>query len=204
MRSISLPLAAAKNKLHTEQAVLFLFEIALLDSPATVLHAAANDQDVIFAGQRYQAYEITMDAVASDSEAGTAETRLYATNVPRDLTFYLEQGGLVGQQITLRVVHEAHLDSGDELLVAYYTVRQAVVTDVGVELTLGLPDMVSMRVPGPRYDEQRCQFVYKGTRCAYAGALGTCTKLLEGDGGCRDHDNVARFGGFPGQPRDRQ
>jgi hypothetical protein len=42
-----------------------------------------------------------------------------------------------------------------------------------------------------------------GTECGYFGVLATCDHTKTGGNGCEFHDNVLRFGAFPGIPQRR-
>jgi phage-related protein len=203
MKTLRLPVLKAKNAIADANATVMLFAATLDRETDTVVHLTDNNEDVVFAGQRYQAYDVRLELIGSDSEGGLTETRLVASNVPRDWGYYLEQGGVVDCPLVVRAVHAAHLDDGDEMASVTYNVKSVDVTDLQAVLTLGLPDPLDLRAPAQRFDEMHCRHVYRGQFCGYTGALTSCTKRLEGVGGCREHDNAERFGGFQGLLRER-
>jgi len=68
-------------------------------------------------------------------------------------------------------------------------------------------DCETLQIPRRVIQSSICTWLYKGTECGYAGALGTCTKTLSD---CKLHflDSVTgkgtlRFGGFPAASRIR-
>lgn len=58
-------------------------------------------------------------------------------------------------------------------------------------------------LPTAPYSRTMCMHLrnYMGPFCQYAGELTTCSGLLDGPNGCRDHDNIIHFGAFPGLPK---
>jgi phage-related protein len=67
-----------------------------------------------------------------------------------------------------------------------------------IEFTLGAENPLALRFPYRQQFRNRCEWVYKGNECRYAGGLPSCDLTLDGDNGCRVHNNTYNFGGFFG------
>lgn len=192
MLSISAISRAEKNKLSTDSCFLILLDIKL---PNNTVYICYNNEDVIWKGQLYQAFPFQISETSEDSDGSDPNVSLKVSNVTQGLQAHVEESdGAVGTQVILRVVNSLNMN-GDADLEEYYTVLSCKIDAQWIDFTLGNAYSARTRRPLDRYMKNSCPFVYKGLRCGYNGSIETCAHTLAD---CREHNNSARFGGYPG------
>ena len=191
MLSISAISKAEKNKLSTDSCFLILLEIQLQNT----VYICYNNEDITWQGQLYQAFPFEIGETSEDSDGSDPNVSLKVSNVSQGLQWYVEDsGGGVGTEVILRVVNSLNLNGAADLE-EHYTVLACSVDEQWVDFTLGTDYSAKTRRPLDRYMKNNCRFAYKGVRCGYNGNKATCAHTLAD---CREHNNSARFGGFPG------
>lgn len=199
-KHLNLSTVVDKNKIYTDEAFLFLLMIEVKDSSDTLvdtIYLVKNSENVIFNGNTYTAsnFEVHINVEANKEP----DVSISAQDQTRTIQNYLDQyDGLVKSVVTLMVVHEGILPSGDPEFEENFLVISSDVSEYVVNLKLGTESAVAQRFPNYRQFRNRCAWKYKGLRCKYAGPLATCDYTRDGANGCIAHDNEANFGGFPG------
>ncbi|TCL76813.1 phage-related protein [Hydrogenispora ethanolica] len=199
-----LPAAAIleKNRLASDSPFLVLLRIDIPDlEPIRVVH---NNEDIEWpagSGDTWTAFPFQLDEITEDGKE-LSRVDLKVCNIDRTISQYLEDtNGATGTQVTLYVVHAAHLDAADGPLIREsFAVQQTRADANWVVFTLG-PDFTTIqRVPARRYLADFCPFSYgpEDPECGVSQAVKEvypdCPHTLDG---CRARQNAARFGGEP-------
>jgi len=199
MKTLTVALTEEKNKLDTTSVWLVLLQVSITD--LVTLYLVPNAETVTFNGHVYSPFGCTVEDVKSDSRGGLQEVAVHVSNVTRVISGYIETNDLRGRTVTILGVNSANLaDPNATAFNESYEINTIAVTQEFVTFNLSHVRLLQQRFPSRRFLRDNCQHLYKGTECAYAGAIATCDKTLEGTNGCRIHANHTRFGAFPGMP----
>jgi phage-related protein len=206
VRTLTAALITEKAKASTASAWLYLIQIVV--GSGDVRYYVPNPVTVTFNSITYSPAPCRVDVVTADTKGGLPEVRVQIANIDviadghsQRVSTYLEANDLRGHRVTLLAINSANL--GDPLATAFvedYEITDIDVAQDWVTFTLGQERLLTHRFPGGRFLRDNCRWLYKGVECGYTGALPTCDKILEGSNGCRAHNNVARFGAYPGIP----
>lgn len=188
-----------KNKIASEETFLILIDAEIKDEEGNYIdniRFVKNSENILFQGNVYQASNFDINI---NVEANTEPSiSLVAQDQTRTLAQFIEAyGGLVDNQVTMIVVNSGNLEGPAEIQETFKIVGSSVDKYV-VSFTLGTDSAVSKRFPQFRQFKDRCGWLYKSSRCGYAGALPKCDYTLNGANGCAAHNNISNFGGFPG------
>jgi phage-related protein len=211
MLNLKLVSIQEKNKLATEHPWLCMIELVMdpVNAPNNILRLVANNEDITYKGNVYTAFNFIFDAVESKSQGELPTVAIRVSNVDRLIQSEMEAvGGAVDATCKVIITSAADL-SGEPELESDYIIVSSECNELYATFTLGGANPLLQLFPLIPYVANYCQHVYNtpalqtalsplGLPCGYEGALTTCTHLLNGTNGCRDHDNVANFGGFPG------
>ncbi len=199
------PAAITTELAKDELAPISLYVLTLLSG--VVIRYAQYDVDITFGGQTYEAFVVEKEVIRTSTESGIDNVRIAVANVDKNITLLLAQNdGLRGARVQIFTVFAGLLDDPDNRIITFdgKIVGAKVTQDIVLFEVLSVLDVQYLQIPGRVFRAERCQWVYKETdTCKYAGDLPTCSKLLEGDNGCRIHDNVKNYGGYPGIPQKR-
>ena len=210
-----------KNKL--EGAIpLRLFAIQYGDATASWLYWAGWNADVDYyqpgtaTEQTYTAAPITVSNFERGDVSETPQLTLSISNVDRTVISYLElYNGLRGREVKIvRTFEELLSDSNANVVETFYVDGGSAAANQA-ELTL-VPRTVfyKINIPGRRYRRNQCFWSFKSLDCAgtsnlsepavnaslASSLLTTCSKTLAS---CEGYNNLYRYGGFPGVPKQR-
>lgn len=203
--------------------LVWLYAIDVPSTPRSKLRLTAHPEALFFerdstgATITYSPGSIMHEQVQHDTEGSIQKTRLQFQNLSRESVAILETyGGLIGEKVRAVCIKQSDLPDGNPQSDEVFDVLDSNATESVVELVLGRAALTQKQFPDRRISRTYCGHDYGGPGCGYdttrSGALLTCTKLLEGTNGCRDHgdDEVAasltrqhpkRMLFFPGVPR---
>ena len=194
--------------------ILWLCALDLPTDPASKMRLACYPEDVYFEtdnlGQsvRYYAGAFSIGEMRADSEGSTPTTTLTVQNLTRELVAAAENYDLTGMAVRLVCIQLSELAVPAPTPIGDYRfeVLEVDTAEATVALKLGIPGMLDRELPERRITRDHCAQDYGGVECGYdtkaPGALQTCSKLLDGDLGCKAHSNEKRFLGFKGVPRE--
>lgn len=178
----------------------------VFESAATYRFAEFNE-DVHFGGRTYLAFPISHDTIRADVEDTVDSVRLAVSNTDLFMSRLVsDNNGLRGGKVTILTVFQNLLDNPDNKIIKFEGHIQGCVVNHAVAsfMVTSKLDVQDVRVPRRIFRKDICQWVFKDvTTCKYAGALPTCDKTIEGTNGCRSHNNIQSFGGFPATPEKR-
>jgi len=196
MRDLPDNLVLEKNKLEGDNPWLILLDIYV--DAYTTLYLVRNNEDIVFQTNTYVAFPFEIEASVQKSKGELPTIGLKVGNVTRAIQAHLEAtDGLIGNEVTLRVVNSAYLSENYAELTETFEILNCVADAMWVNMTLGFPNPMSRRFPLYRYLAEHCRYVghFKSKECGYTGADTTCSGTLTA---CRLKGNSERFGGFPG------
>lgn len=195
-------IASAINKAEINSGIASIIGAVLeVKDPNTGLvietvRVVKNSEDLVIAGNLYTAMQFDFKLKESDSEPPQLNVTLFDPyQVFNDI---LERTrGLAGASARLFIVNADELDV--EPLSYRFDVKTASAKsdDYTVSIVLGTENPLTVPFPARRQTKLRCQWRYKSPECGYTGALPKCDLSLNGENGCREHENEMNFGGFP-------
>lgn len=194
MSNLPLVLRLEKNKLVSTAPWLTLLAVTLPD--ASVVRLVKNNEDVMFGGNLYEAFDFDLGDQRSGGDGRIQGVTLKVANPGRVLQPYMEANdGLIGCAVSLMVVHADNLASDYTELTLVWDVLAAESDDSWITFTLGAENPLRRRFPLQVAIPFSCNWAFKGAECAYVGAVASCARTLDA---CRGLGNSARFGGRPG------
>lgn len=214
MKDLSQDLRDESVKLHADGATLWLFDVNI--GASEILYIAANNENVTWNGRTYYAFPVATQAIPESSDVETPSISVTVANPDGSITDYLRDGSLVGQGVTIHIVHADHLGGSDEFAQYRGEILSAevVVAESAVVFRIGATTWLQKKL-GRRFARTKCWHVYGSDACGYdttrAGALATCDQGLDTANGCEvhgdDEESVGlvrlhplRGGFFPGIP----
>lgn len=193
--TISTEAVAEKNKMASNAPWLLLMEVVYTGEPA--IRLAWNTEAVTWDGAVWQPAQFRLGD-QEESQDGTVPTvNLSIVDIERNLIPLIDEyGGGVGAEVTVRMVHSAHLANNvPELEAEYEVISVQVGHDSSVQFTLGAENLSDRRSPPDMYLKLHCRYdEFKGDHCGYTGGAAECDRTFAR---CRELDNQTRFGGFP-------
>lgn len=170
--------------------------------------------------QTYTPFNFTMGDLKVSTDGSVPDAEVQASNILRALQSVIEQyAGVVGADLYLYAVNTAN-PTGEPDLALALTVKQTTSDNKLVHLKSGASSPLRRLFPIHMYRPNFCRHQYNapvlqamqaaaiaaglplidppGIQCGYLGPLTTCTHTVDGVNGCQAHNNVLRFGGFPG------
>lgn len=199
---ISIATAIDKNRLASNAVYLALLEIDVIN-PAdntilTTLFACNNNETYVFRGVSYQAIPFELALTQEKETAPTAQIIIY--DLAQIIQAYLQTyGGTLDWPCRIKVINvndpSANIEIEQDFQIITASCEDGNYT---VTFTLGAENPLTLSFPYRKAFRNRCYWTYKSAQCAYSGATTSCDYTLDGANGCRFHNNVANFGGFPG------
>ncbi len=182
-------------------------------------HAMLFGTDGLGVDLEYIPFPFTVTGIRRDSNGGQYNVVIAASNVRRQIMAAIETyDGLIGQPVRVMLVHKALLGTGTPLIDIHGQIITHRATEQDIEFEVGEENLYRSNFPQLRISPTHCAHPYGGILCGFdttrSGANQTCTKVIEGPDGCREHGeeeeaageenrHPLRFGGFPGVPRNR-
>ena len=197
--------AIERNQIASENPYIILLRIDVRDTQnqhVEYLYLARNTENVTYQSKADAAasiYEAANFEINVKEEAGEIPQVSVAANDVSGIVRSRMEGyrGGVGFKVRVTIINAGALDSPADIEEEFEVVSANAPAGFKVSFTLGAENPLAMRFPRHIQFRDRCLWTYKGQRCKYAGALGSCDYTLDGPNGCRTHDNVSNFGGAP-------
>lgn len=179
-------------------AVLFALQINIPSTPTVYL--VNNNENITYDGNEYIAFNFNI----SEISAGKGEVptlTLSLDNTTRiieqymlEYDLYLKANGIDGNIITAKLLVLNPNDLSESILEYDFELGSFASGSRFVTFNLTAPSPFNQIILD-RILQNMCRFKYKDSRCAATSGLTTCNKTLAN---CRERNNSARFGGFPG------
>ncbi len=219
MRTITTALKAEADKLNNDGSWITLLDIHLDDDNLLLL--TDNNEDVTFDGKTYQAFDIGVSELETNSDGSLKPLHLFVSSVSREVTAYIMNNKIRGRTVYVRVVNTNALGSADNQLFEKFTARSIKIVDATniIQIELGNPPLFNKAFPGNRFTRSTCtRFAFGGSLCGFVvdnntpSNLTECDRTFDGPAGCRAHgdyeqesgltrEHPRRFGGWLGLPK---
>lgn len=203
-----LPLSSAaiqeKNKLVSGHGNYWIVLIDInVPGLAEHIRVTSDNIETVWNGDTYTPFPFEIEEVSDSSSGEVPRVDIRVSNVTRvleryiqDYDYYTKQNGYSPVELTISVVHSAHLDLTEPETEYVFHLKQPKTNAKWATFTLGANNPFSKRFPLNRLLKNRCRYKqFKNTRCGYTGTATTCNRTLTR---CRELGNSDRFGGFPG------
>lgn len=165
MKTLTAALIIEKNKLANTLPWIILLRVTLDD--ATILKYAAYPEDVTYNSEVYTALPMTVESIKENAQGRLEGVRVSVANVNRAISAYLENENLLGNTVTLLIIHAGHLISSTDCWSETFRINRISITEEVAVFDLGYEDLVKLQLPRQRYLRGRCRFVYQDAHCAY-------------------------------------
>lgn len=198
MRTLSTAALTEKNKIATDSAWLVLLEIQF----ASTIRLAANNEDVTWDSQTWQAFPFELDTIGETGKGEMPAVAVKVSNVTGEVQTLLESNdGANGTPVVIRVINTEATTTTAELELSY-VVESSNYDEQWITFRLTGANCLTRRIPRRRYLRNFCPFTYGGIECGVSAATmttyPTCNRT---SANCTERGNAARFGGFPWMPQ---
>jgi lambda family phage minor tail protein L len=198
MRTLSTAALIEKNKLSTDSAWLILLEVTI---GATVLKLVANNEDILWSGDTWQAFPFELETVGETGKGEIPAITVKVSNVTGEVQRLLEANdGANGVPVVIRVINTDVTTTTPELELSF-VVESSTHDEQWITFRLTGANCLTRRVPRRRYLKNFCPFVYGGIECGVSAAtMATYPTCNRTSANCTERGNFTRFGGFPWMP----
>lgn len=203
-KPLSLATVLEKNQIASSTPFLIVLDVTVVD-PATgsgveTLRLVRNTEDITWNGQVYTAAQFDIDL--KEESGAQSQVTLSVVDHTKALLQRLENyGGGVGFRVTLSVIvgDTATMATAKPEVQFFFEITGASASEYSVSFTLGAENPLTKLFPRRLQVKNFCAWKYKDpSTCKYAGGMASCSFTLEGDNGCKAHNNDINFGAFPG------
>lgn len=118
-------------------------------------------------GETWTGFPIYIEQISEAASGRIDGLNVHTANVNQVVSAYLENGSLLGNDVTLYFVNKAHIDVTSDIPTYTYRINRISTTESVALFELGHNDLISLQWPWQRFVRDRCRFRYKGIRCAY-------------------------------------
>jgi phage-related protein len=216
-------MTARSRQLNEQYPWIWLYEVEVPTTPPTRYRLTNYDQTITF-GQssdgvplEYTPFPCVQTDVEQNAEGDLPQIQLQISNESLFIKSVLEDyDGLVGQPVVIKLVHTLELSNPNSALRFDGEIQACRASVDRVTWVIGSRSLTQAVIPGQRYIRGHCRFRYGDERCGYdlnnttlATAHPSCPKTLDacelrGDAEVAaglERQHPARFGGWPGIPR---
>ena len=181
---------------------IILLDISVPGLPDNI-RVASDNANTIWRGNTYVSFPFEVEEISSSSTGEVPRVDIRISNITRaieahlqDYDHYTKENGYTPIELTISVVHSAHLDLTVPEVEYVFHLKQPKTNAKWATFTLGANNPFSKRFPLNRLLKNRCRYKkFKNDRCGYSGPATDCNRTLVR---CRELNNSARFGGCPG------
>ncbi|EOB4971271.1 hypothetical protein KW516_19065 [Vibrio fluvialis] len=202
MNNLSIATVLEKNKISSENALVFALELRVIDpfsfNHIETLYLVNHTTDLFIDGQKYVRVPFNLDL--SDEAGEIKNISLSIQDQVGLCTPFLRQyRGLVGSEVKVSIVTVA---PQEEVSVSVdfsevYMVASSSASNYVVALELGAENPLTKLCPRRTQLRDRCSHAFKSEECGYTGEATFCDLTLMGDNGCVALGNASRYGGNP-------
>ena len=200
---LSLATAIDKNRVASNVVYLILLEVDIRDpdqgNVIETIRCVSNNEPVTFQGNQYLTIPFNITVTSDKDTSPSAQLDVY--DLGQTFQARLQAYGRALDWPSRIYVVNASAPDGPSLELRYdFDILSATAKDENytISFTMGAENPLTLRYPPRQQFRNRCFWQYKGPNCLYSGSLPTCDYTLNGANGCRAHNNVINYGGFPG------
>ena len=206
--NISVASSISKSRLSNPDPWLSLIKLTPPGGGDPV-HLVRNTVDVLFADgthfdgsgpvpDTYTAFAWEFAEYDETSDGSLPRWKAKVSNVSKAMGALADQfQGLVGGHVDVYIVQASRLKREPDLELSFDIIG-CTIESQWVSFDLGADSFFRIQVGRHLYTADTCWKRYKGPDCKYVGDMPTCSFQLNGNSGCRAHNNALNFGGYPG------
>jgi lambda family phage minor tail protein L len=216
-------MTARSRQLNEQYPWVWLYEVEVPTTPPTRYRLTNYDQTITFGAASdgtpldYTPFPVVQSNVEQNASGDLPQIQLQLSNESLLVKSILENyDGLVGQPIVIKLVHSLELGNPASALRFDGQIVSCTATFDRVSWNISALSLTQAALPGQRYIRNHCRFRYGDERCGYDlnnGTLATahpsCPKTLDAcelrgdaeEAAGLERQHPARFGGWPGIPR---
>lgn len=200
----SVAAAIDKTKLSSDMVYLLLLEIDVINratgAVTETLRLVQNDEDVTFRGNTYLRAGFNFSITRTRSELPQVSLSVADPAQEIQARMHENEGGVdFPVRVYVVATTSSTLPDTVELEEGFIILSSSVASEsYMVEFRLGAENPLTLRWPARLQFRNRCPWRYKGVECGYTGPKPSCDFSRDGPNGCKEHNNLLRFGGFPG------
>lgn len=171
-----------QNKIASSGAWIWLLEITTTGQ--TTLSFANNSSDIVWpssGGDTYSRSSLSMDDlnITTSGEFPTYKLQVGEVGLTSAIRTQIKAtAGLVGSIVRLRIVHSSHLDLTTPAIDETSEILSCELTADAVIFTVGIPSLLSKRLPRDRYVPGFCRHRFAGALCNYSQPSFSLTSSL--------------------------
>tara|TARA_Y100001001_G_C8013277_1_gene310514 strand:+ start:577 stop:1209 length:633 start_codon:yes stop_codon:yes gene_type:complete len=192
-----------KNSIDSDVPMLMALKVDVVDpdslSVVETICIVANTENINIFGEEYIASPFSVELEETTEDMPTASITII--DITQTVQSYMQKyKGGNGTKVTLYIFYAPSTNVNHVETEYTFDVKSSRTksSDYSVTWQIGAENPITQPLPARKQMRERCQWRYKGEECGYVGELPTCDLSLDGDNGCRVHENQTRFGGFPG------
>ena len=206
--AISTFMLEEKNKVDSANPTLALLEITIPATPPpdptyTTIRIVANNENITWNGQTWQAAPVEIDEITSSSKGAVPSVDIRIGNENRQMRNYIEAYdvytklyGYAPITVVIYIVNAGHLTEVTAEAEWHLELIQPRSSPHWATFTLGAASPFLLRYPTLLIKKNHCQVMkFKDAECAYVGVETVCDRTLTQ---CRAYSNSGRFKAFPG------
>ena len=165
MKTLDADLIVEKNQLYSTNPWIALLEVDVDGSDTW--HLAAYPEDVSWNSETWTAFPVYIESFSEAASGRLEGLKLNVANVLQTVSAYVENGSLLGNDVTIYFVNKAHLDITSNVPTYTYRINKITTTDTVAVFELGHNDLIRLHWPWQRFVRDRCRFKFRGDRCNY-------------------------------------
>ena len=200
MRTLDSAFETQKNK--KQNAPITLYEIQINSS--TTIFIAERNVNTIFNGNTYLAFGIKRGNISQNKDGRIDQMTISISNVSLEMSSFIGNNDMRDNSIKILTVFEDTLATPTAKIEETFYIKSATVDENVAAFLVGTKlDIFELQIPRRTYNRTVCQWIYKDENCKFSGTFtggdgaDICDKSLDTKNGCRAHDNIINFGGFP-------
>lgn len=177
-----------QNSDFTKQNLNKVVAILLEIGTETAVRLVNDNTGWTYKGNSYTPFPFSIGGISASSKGEIPKIDITISNVTGLV------GSLLKEDITNVPVNIYVLRAGEQEadLAFSFAVKNISYDAENLNVSCGAPVTFSKSCPSLHYS-QACPWTYKGWRCKYSGSLPACNHTASD---CKNHGNIARFGGF--------
>lgn len=202
---LSIATALDKNRIASNVVYLMLLEVDITDPDGgqviETVYAAMNNEPWDFQGHTYEAIPFEVQLTQEKETAPVAQLVVYDLGQIFQAALQAYGRG-ISWPTRFKVINIENptpcVEIEQDFMITAATARA---DEFAITFTLSAENPLTLRFPPRQQFRDRCYWIYKGPQCGYAGDLPTCSYMKDDANGCKAHNNLVNFGGFPGLGR---
>ena len=203
---LSIATALDKNLIASNNVYLLLLEVDVINpNDGTVIqtfYLAHNNENFVWNGNTYISTPLEVTTTQDNQTAPTCTITIWDMGrvIQGNLQAY---GWQLAWPVRMKIVNATNPAKQPEIEQDFEVLSATCKDDdYSIAFTVGAENPLTLRFPPRQQFPNRCFWKYRDNRCQYTGSLPSCDYTEDGTNGCKAHNNIINYGGFPGLRQD--